>query len=239
MTISGAALDSALGRQTFFAQSFGATLFNIRLGQWLENPAYRGGRHVARPETWVFWPKYLLMESLGMSDSRHRLVRLSDGGHTGDNLGLISLLQRRCSLILAVDAECDTDYSFGSLMSAIQYAEADLGVRIDIRLADLQPDKRGWVSRHYAIGAIVYPAKDKLPEACGHLIVLKASVHKDDHETVLKYHQTHPVFPQETTVDQFLSEEQFEAYRKLGENIATQLLQDHPELECGRVDHRA
>ena len=225
MTISGAAANSAVGRQSFFAQSFAATLFNIRLGQWLENPSYRSGKHAWRQETGVFWPKYLLMEILGMSDSRRRLIHLSDGGHTGDNLGLISLLQRQCDLILAVDAECDTDFGFGSLMNAIQYAEVDLGVKIDIRLGDLSPDENGMVLKHYAVGSIDYGAGKT-----GHLVVLKSSIHKDDAEPVLKYRQSHPRFPQETTADQFFSEEQFEAYRKLGQNIAEQLLRDHPEL---------
>ncbi|MBN1142109.1 MAG: hypothetical protein JXB25_10020, partial [Deltaproteobacteria bacterium] len=56
MTISGAAADSALGRETFFAQSFAATLFNVRLGQWMENPAFRAGRYVHLRENGVFWP---------------------------------------------------------------------------------------------------------------------------------------------------------------------------------------
>ena len=69
----------------------------------------------------------------------------------------------------------------------------------------------------------------------GHLVILKSSVHKDDDETVRKYRQTHPVFPQEPTSDQFFSEEQFEAYRKLGQNMADQLLEDHAELGRGKI----
>src|SRR5262249_29414004 len=38
MTISGAAVGSGMGYQTFFAQAFAATLFNLRLGYWMENP---------------------------------------------------------------------------------------------------------------------------------------------------------------------------------------------------------
>jgi hypothetical protein len=236
MTISGAAVNSAIGRQGFFAQSFATTLFNIRLGQWQENPAYRNGRHAGRRETGVFWPHYLLMEILGMSDSRHRLVHLSDGGHTGDNLGLIPLLQRRCRLILAVDAECDTEYGFGSLINALQYAEVDLGIGIDIDLSELRPDPEGRVASHHAVGTIAYPQTDRLPAQAGHLVVLKSSVHEGDHETVLKYHQRRPVFPQETTGDQFFSEEQFEAYRRLGQDMARQLLADHPELDGGMIE---
>ena len=125
MTISGAAADSAIGRGSFFAQSFAATLFNVRLGQWFENPLYKAGAWAYRLENKVFWPKYLFFEALGMSDCRHRLIHLSDGGHTGDNLGLIPLLQRRCRLIIGVDAEQDRDYGFGSFLNAKRYARLD------------------------------------------------------------------------------------------------------------------
>ena len=45
---------------------------------------------------YTFWPEYLFKELFGMSSADHRLVNVSDGGHTGDNLGLIPLLRRRC-----------------------------------------------------------------------------------------------------------------------------------------------
>ncbi|HXT19485.1 MAG TPA: patatin-like phospholipase family protein, partial [Thermoanaerobaculia bacterium] len=38
MAISGAAVASGAGFHTFWAQSFFATLFNVRLGYWMENP---------------------------------------------------------------------------------------------------------------------------------------------------------------------------------------------------------
>ena len=235
MTISGAAADSAMGCDTFFAQAFGLTLFNIRLGQWMENPGYHHGQHANKRENGVFWPRFLVMETLGMSDARHRLMHLSDGAHTGDNLGLVSLLRRRCRLILAIDAETDPKLGFGSLMNALQYAEADLGIRIDIHLGDLHESEARPVVRHYAVGTISYPAQGKAPAASGYLIVLKSSVHAGDAETVLKYRAAHPAFPHETTLNQFFPEGQFEAYRKLGQNMADQLLKEHPELDQGRI----
>ncbi len=236
MTISGAAVDSALGRDTFFAQSVATTLFNIRLGQWLENPRYQNGRHCWRLEVGVFWPWYLLMEVLGQSHTRNRLVHLSDGGHTGDNLGLVPLLQRRCRLIIAVDGEQDPEHRFGSLMHAIGYVQADMGIRIRIRLAALRPDDAGLTASHYAVGTIEYPATPDALATQGHLVVLKSSVRAADDETVLKYREGHAGFPHQTTADQFFAEDQFEAYRRLGQEMAQQLLTEHPELATGVID---
>lgn len=233
MTTSGAAVDSALGRDTFFAQSFATTLFNIRLGQWMENPAFRAGSHVHLQENGVFWPLYMVMESLGMSDSTRRLVHLSDGGHSGDNLGLIPLLQRRCRLIIAMDAEKDPDYRFESLVHAICYAEVDLGIRIDLRLNTLNPAETGLAAAHFAIGHIHYPKTIACPEEDGVLVVLKSSVTSSDSVLIQKFKQAHPEFPQESTADQFFSEDQVEAYRQLGRAMAESLLSAHPELARG------
>ena len=39
----------------------------------------------------TFWPGYLLKEMLGLTSGNTRLVNLSDGGHTGDNCGILPL----------------------------------------------------------------------------------------------------------------------------------------------------
>lgn len=236
MTISGAAAGSALGRQTFFAQSFAATLFNIRLGQWLENPRYRAGRDVYRRENMVFWPKYMLMEMFAMSDARRRLIHLSDGGHTGDNLGLVPLLQRRCGLILVVDAECDPDYGFGSLMNALRYARVDMGITIEIDLAPIEPDGKGWTREHFAAGYIHYPQTDTESKAEGILLVLKSSVTLTDEEAIRKFRKTSGQFPHEPTADQFFSEEQFEAYLVMGRAMTQRLLERLPILDTSYLD---
>jgi hypothetical protein len=232
VTISGAAADSAMGQQTFFAQSFATTLFNIRLGQWLENPRFREGRDAHRWENWIFWPSYLLKEVFGISDSRGRLVHLSDGGHTGDNLGIIPLLQRRCGLVLAVDAECDPKHRFGSLMNALRYAEIDLDVKIEMNLSSLELKEEDLTDRHLAIGYIHYPETPLQPASKGVLFYLKASVAalEGDPESIRQYRKSHPEFPHETTADQFFSEAQFEAYRVLGQVLGNSLTKECPEL---------
>lgn len=237
MTISGAALDSAVGRATFFAQSFAATLFNIRLGQWMENPAYSNGRLSYRQESRVFWPLFMIMESLGMSDSHRRLVHLSDGGHSGDNLGLIPLLQRRCRLILALDAEQDPDMRCESLLHAIRYAEVDLDVRIEIPPDAFVPDASGRLPRHFVIAPIRYLPTDGHPqEELGLLVLLKSSLAETDPFALQKFRQSHPAFPQDSTNDQFFSEDDVEAYRKLGEIMGEELLEAHPELARGELE---
>ncbi len=49
------------------------------------------------------------------------------------------------------------------------------------------------------------------------------------------YAAGHAAFPHETTADQFFAEEQYEAYRRLGGNLAEQLLREQPELIEGRL----
>src|SRR5207247_10642786 len=88
MAVSGVAASSAAGAQTFLAQAFALTLLGVRLGQWMENPRFRDGRRANRNEGGVFWPFYLMREMIGSTDASRRLVNLSDGGHTGDNVGI-------------------------------------------------------------------------------------------------------------------------------------------------------
>jgi len=45
----------------------------------------------------------------------------------------------------------------------------------------------------------------------------------DEPLDVLEYRQQHRAFPQESTVDQFFDEAQWESYRALGEHIGAQL----------------
>ena len=72
---------------------------------------------------------------------------------------------------------------------------------------------------HAAIGTIRYG-----DEETGILIYIKASLSGDENDYVLDYKRRNPTFPHESTVDQFFSEEQFEAYRALGFHAARGLL---------------
>ena len=115
--------------------AFLLTMFNVRLAWWFPNP---GRRWWSRPKlplsTW-----YLVKEMFGLADETNRFVNVSDGGHF-ENLGIYELVRRRCRVIIACDAECDSKLTFGSLGNVIRLCETDFRARIDI---DVESIRRG------------------------------------------------------------------------------------------------
>ena len=216
MTISGAAVSTAMGSNTFFAESFVLAVFNVRLGYWMANPRFETS------DSFVFWPKYLLQEVFGKANERASLVNLSDGGHTGDNVGIYPLLERRCQVIIACDAEADAGLSFGSFTEALRHAYVDLGITVDINLSLIRPDPVTGLSRsHCAVGRVKYP---ECPDRPNWLVYLKNSLTGDEPAPVTNYRASNPAFPHESTVDQFFDDAQFESYRALGVHIAEDAL---------------
>ena len=101
-------------------------------------------------------------------------MNVSDGGHTGDNVGIYPLLERRCQVIIACDAEADPTIAFGSFTEALRHAYVDLGVDVDIDLSMIMPDPTTGLSKaHCAIGRIRYP---ECPERPNWLIYMKNSI---------------------------------------------------------------
>lgn len=196
-------------------------------------------------ENIVFWPKYLYYEMTASTNTEQPLVNLSDGGHTGDNIGLYPLLQRRCELIFASDGEADPKYNFGSLSAAIRQIFIDENVVVDIDFSQFSGKDRQGAGRkerspakeHFVIGRIRYPSAEcnadgqagantpfvnrRYQPSIGWIVYLKSS-YVGDHEpaAVTSYAETHSFFPHETTGDQFFDDDQFEAYRALGHHIA-------------------
>lgn len=92
-------------------------LANFRTGQWVSNPGFQ-------PTSWPLWervarswpitPFRALWTMSFKAVERQRNVFITDGGHI-DNLGLEPLLQRRCRLIIAVDATEDPTFQFAEL----------------------------------------------------------------------------------------------------------------------------
>ncbi len=235
VALSGAYASPSLGLRTFFAQAYMLTLLNVRMGLWLLNPAlYKPGRfgkqqsenlltQFEEQRTWLssWWFKYLWHELRGTISERHELVHLTDGGHTGDNGGLFPLFQRGCKVIIVGDASCDQDYTCDDLFRVIQQAELELGVQVEIDVQSLKPasekekDGRleGQARFHYAIGQITYPNGQY-----GILLYLKPAITRRDASEILHYWETHrDKFPQTPSADQFFEEQQFEAYRHLGQ----------------------
>ena len=199
-----------------------------------------------------FWriprPRHLLYEAFSKTGvsveqldakalkKRGGFVFLTDGGHI-DNLGVYELLRRRCKLIIAIDGEADPDFDSGSLVQVERFARIDMNVIIKLNWEPIgirtqavtNEIKNGELKEqpgpHVALGSISYPPLTPGGEReKGALIYIKASLSGDESDYVIAYKKANPQFPHETTLDQLFSEEQFEAYRALGEHIARRFL---------------
>jgi len=237
MAISAAAVSSNMGALTIKPLAFTLALLNIRLGYWLRNPSdilinrplYRRAIDIRSP--------LLFKEAFGWITEKSPKVYLTDGGHI-ENLGIYSLLKRRCKVIIAIDAIADPAMGFGAFLTLERYARIDLGTIIDlpwraIRDCNLAVDKAfdkadedgsaipSSPGPHCAAGEIQYGPNEN---ETGILLYVKASLSGDESDYILDYKRRNRAFPHETTSDQFFGEEQLEAYRALGFHIMKGLL---------------
>jgi hypothetical protein len=266
MTVSAAAISSGMGSLGFAASNFYMTMFNLRTGYWIFNPAYEhrikqikqkkaAGIKVKRSfgEWWSmrfsnypFWLGYLWSELSGRLSTSSRRVYVSDGGHTGDNLGILPLIQRGCQTIIIADFEEDEGFTFASFNQAVRLAKAIYDTNIEIDLSPLVPRKSAdgaMLSVKSVVtgkafygngktGKIIYmkssmnqTEKDDAPVELNPQKVVAEPAHRNEEQMpvyVLNYLKTNPTFPHQSTSDQYFDEVQFEAYRMLGEHIGRQ-----------------
>jgi hypothetical protein len=242
VAISGAAFSSAMGRQTRAYQTFFA-LSNARLGAWLPNPAFVHLRQSAG-DAGGDWrlpglPRlrrltYLLREIFGAFPPQDRLLFCTDGGHY-ENLGLVELLRHRARLVYCIDASGDSPPFATTFAEAITLAREELGVRITLDeprdlvaggataldptdpLAQLNArlSKSGVV-----VGRITYPElvtfPGYAPSRHGALVLAKATLPAELPYELLSYAASNPVFPRDSTSDQWFDHGQFDAYHALG-----------------------
>jgi hypothetical protein len=212
------------------------TMFNVRLGWWLGNPAkvedswyHRALRRVklmilpdADPRLSIHCrtdPRHsvlpLIFEALGQTNEKYSYVYLSDGGHF-DNLGVYEMIRRRCGIIVVSDASCDPSCDFEDIGNAVRKIQNDTGVRIDLREVLFTPDVRPGQSRRCAVGTIHYEEVDGAPAEPGTLIYLKPSKYLHQPIDIYNHGRMTTSFPHEPTANQWFNESQFESYRKLG-----------------------
>ena len=209
MAISGAAVNPNMGYHSSAATAFLLTIFNVRLGWWIGNPR-KSTYNMSDPP---FGLIYLVNDLIGKSDIDSRFVCLSDGGHF-DNMGLYELVRRRCHFIILGDGEEDEDSVCEGLANAIRRCRIDFGVEIDIDTSPItkKDATTGFCDAHVVKGEIYYPG-EKEP---GTLIYIKTALDGHESTDIREYYLNNKAFPQQSTGDQFFTEEQFESYRKLG-----------------------
>ena len=226
IAISGAAASPNAGAVVIRPLVFVLTMLNLRLDYWLPNPTFvrTGGMLRKLMLRRGAGASHVYREAIGNLNDKGSFVNLSDGGHL-ENMGIYQLLRRRCSTIICMDGEADPDLTFGGLVKLIRFAAIDLGIDIKIDLSGLRRQSNGFSSAHYAIGEIDYGQDHK-----GRLYYVKSTLTGNENPYIAEYVARNPSFPHESTADQFFSEEQFEAYRALGNKMAHILLKENPHL---------
>jgi GNAT superfamily N-acetyltransferase len=230
MAVSGAAADPNMGHHQSPPVTALMTVFNTRLGWWIENPS-RPLWSLELPQN-THWsaesPSFgglILKELLGRTDASGHWVHLSDGGHF-ENLAVYELIRRRCRFIVVSDAGCDPALAFEDLANLIRKCRTDFGIRIEIDTAPILRQLSNDCSRwHCAVGKIRYDDVDG-GEVPGILVYVKASLTGDESPDLQQYTKRFPDFPHQTTADQFFDETQFESYRALGYHVALDIFKD-------------
>jgi len=222
MALSGAAVSPSMGYHSSPWTAFLMTLFNVRLGGWLPNPAIvRGpGLRNGKPPNALL---ALAAEMLGLAGGTGSAIYLTDGGHF-DNLGLYEMIRRGCNLIVVVDAGADPGYAFADLASAVREIRIDMNVEITFPMPMPMTSEKKWTpqSGPYALAKITW----RDPPATGHLLYVKPCRLPAMPVDVRGYASQDRAFPNDSTLDQFFTESQFESYRKLGRWIGERAAAD-------------
>ncbi len=221
VAISGAALDPNMSYYQSGPLTALLTLFNARLGYWIERPKATGWR--------AFSPKLgdlLFTEFFGRTNNRGPFLHLTDGGHF-ENLGVYELIRRRCRYIVAIASSSDSEPSDDDLAILIRLCRIDFGVRIRIETGPLKMTGPDRLTRaHAVVGTIHYDDVDQ-GEMPGVLVYIKTTLTGDEPPDIEKFAGDEPTFPcQATDLTQEFDEEQFECYRALGDHIARSVFGD-------------
>ena len=149
------------------------------------------------------------------------------------------MLRRRCSVVVTCDDGADSGYQFDDLANLMRLARIDFGAEFtvlppSVAVTEFQRaglhlgpkalacfaaspndlDKERGASAHCAIAyRVTYQEFQNEPTL---LLVVKPRLTKDAPLDLIQYQATHAAFPQESTLDQFFDEAQWESYRKLG-----------------------
>lgn len=222
VTLSGAAVSPNMGYHSSPLIAFLMTLFNVRLGAWLPNPATVTNKHSALQSGPRNGVKTILSELVGMSSDDSSFVYLSDGGHF-DNLGLYEMLRRRCSRIVVVDAAQDEAYAYYDLGTVLQRARIDFGIEVNF-LQSVAVGKPA-LPLQGAYASVAYPETQDQPAATGSIIYLKSWLPGDAPAPLRAFQALKANFPHDTTANQFFTETDFESYRALGDYLADQMLE--------------
>lgn len=253
VAVSGAAVSPGMGAgKTTASLAMLMTLMNVRLGYWAPTP---DGEEWASAQARL-WPFYMMREFLSQTSDLSSYCYLTDGGHF-DNLGIYSLVERGCRYIVVADAVADPEPCFSDLGNAIRRCRIDFDADIELDITPFikQSKDDRFAKQHYVTGTITYSpehasklgwplqGRRESDEAyrlrrTGIIAYIKPSLLKDEPDMradVRQYEIENTGFPQQSTVDQWFDEAQFESYRQLGESCAKAAFGRIEKLKTGII----
>jgi len=253
--ISGAAFAPGLGSMTRGGISALATFAGVRTGFWWDEETRRGIKQ--KPWRLSFAKSAgILRETFGtfLAGKKNDWF-LSDGGHF-ENTGAYALLAQRAEVTVVADCGADPQYRFEDLENLVRKARIDLGAEVLFQrprkddeldktvarppedllsvfgsINDLASDKS---TACLALAIVTYaedPAKSNI------LVVVKPNICRGLPVDLVNFKAKHPEFPQQTTVDQFFSEAQWESYHQLGLHLGRQLSEPLVKGLIGNAAH--
>jgi len=221
MALTGGAFASAMGRQALGTTQALLVALNLRLGAWVPNPRFAEWFTDANTSPRVHLG-YLVKELFGRYDpGRDPFVYVADGGHR-ENLGLVELLRERPDVVCCIDASGDRPGSFQTLKEAIALAAVELDIDIDIDLDRLRAVDGMLPPDCAAAGTIVYPLT--MGGGSGRLLYGRYQLSEAAAPALLQYGAAHPPFPNYSTADQFLSDDEHVQLVALGEHLAARIV---------------
>lgn len=191
-----------------------------------------------RPGSAVFY-----QELCGLFSADDPWINVSDGGHL-ENLGVLPLLRRRASVLLICDCEADPFGRCEGLLQLMLLSQLDDGTKFEFSGEAIESMRsNGAVARStFALGKILYPRDEHRGAVAetGYVLYLKSGVVANEGPFIALYKGAHPDFPHRPTTDQDYGEEEFEAYRRVGEAIAERAITslfgaiaDYPQSSIG------
>jgi hypothetical protein len=207
--------------------SFIMTLLNVRLGYWATNPNHIASKKGLNPN--FFFPGLQDLFGVGYHE-KSIFIEIGDGAGF-ENLAFYEMIRRNVKIAIVSDGGGDP-CTFIDLSNAIEKVRVDFGATILFDNPDY--DLRGMITgsgnagafetlygtaqRGFAIGTIYYSNGTQ-----GKLFYIKPTITEDLPADIYGYKAAHDDFPNESTIDQFFNERQFEAYRELGYRVSTSL----------------
>lgn len=222
VAISGAAVGSGMGSLTRPGVAVMTFLSGFRLGYW-QRSLIKGD---AAPRFGLAKYRSMLQEMFARFPGLNAPYwYISDGGHF-DNTGVYALLKRRLPLIVLADCGADPDYRFRDVENLVRKARIDHDALIEfVEPASLEP-VAGPLATRFGTPDSIGPGGGeeclllaRITYAEGHkgtLLIVKPRVVPDLDLDIAGYADRNASFPQQSTLNQFFSEEEWEAYCALG-----------------------